>query len=192
MPAAEYDLRYLKSGVDQLEEYLLSNDIYRSIGIFAPFGEPPYPQMTLGGLLLARLRAQSTKHTASQRVELERLSLELESTRTKWQVAWEKKARAEFRARLNLWRDFLEEYDEDPEANYDRYGYEVGRRVMLQLLTGEVAEFPEVEQEMLSNLDHILEAEFVPGEFIWDAAIEPVFPKKPFWYLYGDLNQNKD
>jgi hypothetical protein len=192
MPTAEYDLRYLKAGVEQLEEYLLSNEIYRPIGIYAPFGEPPYPQMTLGGLLLARLRAQATIQTASQSSELARLSLELESTRTKWRVAWEKKAVAEFRARLNLWRDFLEEYGEDPEANYDRYGYEVGRRVMLQLLSGEVAEVPEVEQEAVSGLDLVLKADFVPGEFIWEAVIEPSFPKKPFWYLHGDLKQRKE
>jgi len=187
MPTTEYDLRYLRAGIQELESYLLSGEIYQPLGISAPIGEKPYPQLTLGWLLLARLRARATAQSSAQKAELERLSQELEATRTRWRAAWEKKARAEFRARLNLWRDFLEEYRQDPEANYDRYGYEVGRRVLLQLLSGEIDELPEAEQEALSGLDLVLKAIFVPGEFIWDGELAASFPKTPYWYLYGRI-----
>ena len=59
MPSPEYDLRYLKAGIEQLESYLLSSDVYWSIGTRAPAGETPYPQLTIGGLLLARMLKDS-------------------------------------------------------------------------------------------------------------------------------------
>ena len=48
----EYELRYLKAGIDMLEDYIQSGELYWSIGISAAAGQTPYPQMTLGGLLL--------------------------------------------------------------------------------------------------------------------------------------------
>jgi len=183
----EYDLRYLRAGIELLENYLLSQDIYRSLGVGPPAGEPPYPQLTLGWMLLSRRRLQASAVTPAQRSELARLGAELEATRTRWRVAWGGKARAEFRPRLNLWRDFLDEYRAQSEANYDRYGYEVSRRVLLELLQPEAEGLEKADLDMLSGLDGLLKALFQPGEFIWDAALTPAFPAETYWYLYGLL-----
>jgi len=117
MLTTSHDLQYLQAGLDQLESYLLSKDLYRPIGIQAARGQPPYPQLTLGWLLLARLRAQATSQTPAQLAELQRLSQQVDGLRTRWRTAWGDKAQAEFRARLNLWRDFLEEYRQAPASN---------------------------------------------------------------------------
>jgi hypothetical protein len=187
MPSAEYDLRYMQAGIELLEKYLMSGDIYWPIGIGAPNREPAYPQFTLGWLLLARRRAQYTARTPAQQAEFERLKGQLEGTRTRWRAAWGRKARAEFHARLTLWSNFLEEYRKEPAANYDRYPYEVGRRVLLQLLEDEADELPEAEIEMLAGLDLILRAVYSPGAFIWEAELSPGFPDGIFWYLYGSI-----
>ena len=189
MPSAEYDLWYLRAGIDQLESYLLSNEIYWPIGVIAPAGEPPYPQLTLGNLLLARQRAQETAVTPTQRAELNRLNNELEATRSRWRVAWSQKAQAEFHARLNLWRNFVEEYRKDPSAHYDRYTYEVGRRVLLQLLEPESESIPKAEQDLLTGLDEVLKAVIVTGEFIWDDELASGFPQGVYWYLYGQVKK---
>ena len=186
----EYDLRYLRAGLELLESYLLSRDIYRPLGVNPPAGEPPYPQMTLGWLLLARRRLQATAASPAQRDELARLSAELEATRLRWRVAWGGKAKAEFRARLNLWRDFLEEYRQQPEANYDRYGYEVSRRVLLELLYNEADGLEQADLDMLSGLDGLLKALLKAGDFVWEAALSPAFPPDTYWYLYGSLPKN--
>ena len=185
MPSPEYDLRYLKAGIDQLESYLLSTDVYWSIGTRAPAGETPYPQLTLGGLLLARLRAQSSIKTSTQQVELEELSRRLNNLRTRWRVAWEGKASKEFHARLNLWKNFLEEYRANPETQYDRYKYEVTRRVMLHLLGAETDNIPQAQRDLLASLDLLLHTVFVSGEFIWDVTLAVSFPQEQYWYLYG-------
>jgi hypothetical protein len=107
--------------------------------------------------------------------------------RSQWRAAWGQKAKAEFHARLILWRNFLEEYRQSPAAQFDRYNYEIGRRVTLQLLQPEAEDLPESETEMLSGLDSILRSRFVPGAFAWDRDLASAFPQDEYWYLYGWL-----
>ena len=185
MKTAEYDLRFLASGIEQLESFLLSNDIYRSPGIRAPRGAPPYPQFTLGWMLLSLKRAQVRAQSGLLETEFDHIQQEIEKIRVRWRVAWERKAKAEFSERINLWRDFLMEYRMNPEGNVDRYGYEVNRRVLLELLGSEVDELPKTDITALAGLDRLLRTVFVEGEFVWDADLSPGFPKQTYWYLYG-------
>jgi len=189
MPSFEYDQRYLQAGIEQLEAYLLARDLYWPIGINPPKGEPPYAQLTPGGLLLARQRLESTVETPTQQADLARLRQRLEAVCRQWRTAWGNKARQDFHARLKLWRDFLEEYREKPSAHFDRYGYEVGRRVQLHLLAGEAIDLPPAELEAVNGLDKLLRAIFRPGPFIWEAILISSFPSQTYWYLYGALKE---
>ncbi len=187
MPTFDYDFRYIRAALDQLDSYLLAKDIYRPIGENPPPGESPYPQLTLGSLLLAKERAQASAQASRQRVDLDRLISELEAIRAKWLSAWRRKATAEFRARLNLWGDFLNEYRQHPDSNEDRYAYEISRRVMLHLLLPDTLDLPTADQKFLTSLDLLLETVLIPGEFIWDEILQTAFPQKTYWYLYGYL-----
>ena len=189
MASAEYDLQFLKAGIDQLESYLLSNDIYRPIGIRAAAGETPYPQLTLGWLLLSHLKTQNTSVSSDQKRELDHLSEQLESVHSRWRAAWGTKAKSEFHARLNLWRDFLEDYRKHPRENGDRYAYEINRRVLLDLLQTEADNLPSSDLEMLDGLDRLLRSVFDPGDFVWETVFMVSFPKRTYWYLYGKLKQ---
>lgn len=187
MPSAEYDLGYLRAGIPALENYLLSNDLYWPIGASPPGGEPAYPRLTLGGLLLAQKRAHARDLTPQQRDELARLDEQMDDVRDRWRVAWERKAGRSFQARLRLWKNFLEDYRESPSANTDRYRYEVERRVMLHLLMDEAESVPQADLDLLKSLDKVVGAVLVPGDFIWDRELENGFPREPYWYLYGQL-----
>lgn len=190
-PSADYDLEYMKAGLDSLENYLFSSEIYWPIGQAAPFGQPDYPRLTLGALLLTRKRLQAHSLSKDEEDQFVQLATQLDRLRSRWRVAWGQKAKKEFRSRLNLWRDFLEEYRQDPEANYDRYSYEVGRRVMLELLVQESEDIPDAETDLLNSLDRLVSAIFVPGNFIWDGSLISSFPKDIYWYLYGSLKGDK-
>ncbi len=48
MSGPKYELRYLRAGLEMLEDYIQSSELYWSIGISARQGQTPYPQMTLG------------------------------------------------------------------------------------------------------------------------------------------------
>jgi hypothetical protein len=189
MPSAEHDLRYLEAGVDVLEDYLMSSDIFWPIGISAPSGERPYPQLTLGNLILSSARVHSRELNGTQRAKLAELDEQMGTIRTRWRVAWGRKAANEFRSRLNMWRNYLEEYRENPGGNYDRYAYEVRLRVVLHLLGVEAEDIPEAEISLLGGLDNLLQAVFVPGGFVWEPELASGFPPDPYWYLYGSLRK---
>jgi len=170
-----------------LEDYLLSKDVYWQLGADSPAGEPPFPSLTLGGVLLAQARLKARALDGDLRSRRERINYRIDAIRTKWRAAWEKKAREEFSARLVLWRNFLEEYRLDPESNADRYPYEVSRRVMLDLLEREAGQLLPAEREMVSGLDLVLYANFQSGDFVWEPELAGGFPKDRYNYLYGRL-----
>ena len=187
MPSANYDLGYLKTAVDLLREYLLSDEIYWKLNVSSFPGEPAYPSLTLGGLLLAQTRTRARPLTPDQQVQFTQLVQKIDQLRTKWRSAWEKKSKNEYHARINLWRDFLDDYRRNPDDNADRYAYEVSRRVMLQLLEIEIDEIPQSELILLSGLDGILAGLLTTGEFIWDDELVSGFPRGEYPYLYGNL-----
>lgn len=186
MASAEYELGYLNASLPVLENYLLTEDIYWSLAANPPTGEPSYPSFTLGALLLMYRKLKARELSPDQYVELQRFEVEVSKIQSDWKSAWEKKAGKEFAARLTLWRNFMEEYRQDPENNADRYAYEVNRRVMLTLLDATTE--PDVaELELLRGLDGVLRAVIVPGEFLWEEELSRGFPADKFWYLYGHL-----
>jgi hypothetical protein len=187
MPSTEYDLIFFRASIGEMEHYLLSKDIYWPAGVSTSVGETPYPKLTLGTLLVVQKRLEATASSAQQQAEFLSLQNKLNAVRARWRAAWGKKAQAEFRARLSLWRDFLSDYRKDPGAHYDRYGYEVGRRVMLHLLNTEADEFPQAYHDLLAALDKHLKAVLQPGEFVWEPELSKSFPPDVYWYLYGSL-----
>jgi len=189
MPSAEYDIRYLQAGAPVLEEYILSSDLYWPAGVSPLFGEPPYPQFTLGGLMLATARIQARTLTTTQSSQLESLTTHIANIRSRWRTAWGNKARTEFHWRLNLWRDFLAEYRESPGENIDRYAYEVTRRVQLHLLRLDAEGIPSEELSLMDSLDRLLKAVFQPGEFVWEPELISGFSAQVFWYLYGKVKK---
>jgi hypothetical protein len=188
-PSIEHDFGYLRAAIPILEKYLLSKDLYWSLADSAPRGEPAFPQLTIGNLLLAHARLNARQLSFELQVELELLDNQIWAIATKWRQAWQNKSGRDFTARLRLWRDYLEDYRAQPENHVDRYPYEVGRRVQLELLANQLEEIPTVEQELLAGLDKVLAAVFVPGVFAWDADLASGFPKPPFWYLYGRVGE---
>ena len=56
MPTFEYDRRYVEIGLELLESYLLADAAYWPVQLQPPSGEPPYPVLTLEGMLLSRQR----------------------------------------------------------------------------------------------------------------------------------------
>ena len=56
MKSFEYDLRYIQAGLDSIEEYLLSDEVFWPLSAHPPEGAPEYPRLTLDGLLLSKAR----------------------------------------------------------------------------------------------------------------------------------------
>ena len=91
MLTAEYDLEYLKSASKQLEKYLLSDVLYWPLGKSHPPGFPPYPRLTIGGVLLAISRASATCENSEEKTQLSKIEGAIKSVRTSWDIFWQKK-----------------------------------------------------------------------------------------------------
>ena len=187
MTDLEYDFRYLEAGLANLEAYLYSDEVYWPLQAASPPDSPPFPLLTLDGLLLSAARLQARNLDLQDETRYKDLEGELQAFRSRRRVAWEQKATRNFTARLTLWRNFLEELRDDPEAHADRYAYEVTRRVQLVLLSEDARGRTQAEDDLLDLLDTVLQSLLVPGEFIWDAELEQGFQKSSFWFLYGHL-----
>jgi len=178
MPTLAQDISYFQAGIESLEAYLLSEELFWPLA-----GDQP--RLTIGGMLLAgkrlKVRAEAGMWVA--------LLARLEAVRSKWRSAWERKAGREIHARLILWKNFLDELRQNSDPGV--YSQQVQWRVMLQLLGGGLL-IPPHELEALSGLDAILKTFWIPGAFVWEADLSPAFPEPDYWFLYGKLKASRE
>jgi hypothetical protein len=187
MKSFEYDLRYLSAGQEILEKYLLSDEVFWPIHVIPPEGEPAYPKLTLDGLLMAQARLMGHQMYPDRKDQADPIITNLEFDRLKWRVAWEKKAGQCYFVRERMWRGFLQEYQDSPQENADRYQYEVRLRVMLELLKSEFRLKDSVDIDPLPGLDQYLKGVLVLTGFIWEPDVQGAFPEEVYWFLYGVL-----
>ncbi len=181
-----YDAQYIQGGLAVLESYLLSKDLYRPLQETPPgSGDPPYPSLTPGGLLLAYQRLAGRQPPAQTAV-----LAAFDQQRSHWRSAWELKVGKDLHARLNQWGSYLEELREHIAEHAERYAYEVRLRVMLELLAAELPQAPAEALSLLQAQDAVLRAFLAPGEFVWQADLQPAFPRQRFPYLYGSIKKN--
>ena len=103
MPDFAYYQVYLLAGLEEAERYLLSNDLFWPLNVAPPLGEPGYPNLTLGSFLLYHAYARSLVGTGTQEAVMRQIETEIHAVRTRWQVAWGRKASWEFESRLRQW-----------------------------------------------------------------------------------------
>lgn len=182
----EYGLAYYQAGLEELDEYLQSAEMYW-VSSAPPESGRPAPRLTLGGLLLARQRLDGQAQSPAEQARLLRLNQRLEAAQFRWRVAWGKKAGREYGARLTQWRNYLDEYRRSPDNQAAYYPMEVRWRVLLDLLGESGAEISPAEQALFDALEQIRQAVFIPGGFCWDEELAGAFPESRFAYLYGEL-----
>ena len=156
------DSQYLSAGVPELENYLLSKELYYPLSL-------SLPQLTLGGLLLSLVRMGT---------QAARFASQIEAIRSKWRVAWNAKSSREVKARSELWVNYLAEYRDDPKSGAQLYSQNVRYRAMLSLL-GKVED----------DSDAFVKSVFNEGRFVWEEECAPNFSRGAFWYLYGGLKE---
>jgi len=156
------DTLYLSAGVPQLENYLLSKELYYPLSL-------ELPQLTLGGVLLSLARMGTYAAEFEQQVE---------TIHSKWQSAWDAKSSREVRARSELWVNYLAEYRRDSKSGARLYPQNVRYRAMLSLL-GKTED----------DSDFFVKSVFKDGKFVWEEECAPNFSREKFWFLYGTLKE---
>jgi hypothetical protein len=188
MHPPDYNLLLANAMLDELEPYLLSSELFWPLEERAARGMAQFPRLTLGGLLLTidELTAQEDEMTFGQAAALQQIRSLFAHNQVKWAVAIERKAVRELHCRLNLWRAYLMDLEEEGEGP-ENYAHEVRQRVKFQRLLVPASKHPEIEllNVSMQSLDSKFRSYFVTGPFIWDEGLESVYPPTDFWYLYG-------
>ncbi len=188
MHPVDYNVALIEAMLGEIAAYLLSPEVYWPLERHAPAGGPPFPRLSLGGLLLAfdELEAAQAEMSPAQAES----ALRLRAARADWEkerpAGLARKAAAELHSRLDLWRAYMADLAEQPDAG-EAWAGQVAHRVMASRLapmaSGEPG-FPALEAR-LRSLDARLEGVFKRGEFVWDPRLQAVYPPGPYWFLYG-------
>lgn len=190
MHTSSYDLEYLQIGAEEIEDYLLSEELFWPVSGRPSAGRPFFLKMTIGNLLLSehQLATLLSERLLSSPEEHQFLAIQrqFEAVQSKWQVAWRDKATREYQSRFNQWMRTLEELKGDRYQNAPYYQNEVRVRVLLELLADHI---PQEGQPDLAPFDAVLRKLVKPGEFIWEPALAPGYPQDRYWYLYGEVRR---
>lgn len=180
MTTIDRDLAYLRLAVPDLEDFVLSNDLFWPLpGGAASLTSPGMNQLSLGGVLLCRARVAGLNQG-----QVGDLFRRLEAVRERWRSNWEKKATREFRSRVELWEKALEELLDPAKGAFSAYPSQVQLRAMLELLGREFDASAMPEAEVLRELDRRLKAGTQDGPFVWESPLQDAFPAEIFWFLY--------
>jgi hypothetical protein len=166
MPTQKEDQKYLQTALPEIKNYLLSDILYYPL-------TGNLPRLTLGGILLAQRRLGIFPDP------------QFATVKETWRAAWTSKASRELDARLTLWRNYLDDYRQDPATQAQNYPHEVRWRVMIALLIPEAESAP----KEIESLDRFLHANFRSGAFLWNKTQQEQFPQDEFWFLYGNLRK---
>jgi hypothetical protein len=167
-----------------LEEYLKSDTLYWHVAEPNPLGSH-MPQLTIGALLEAITRAAAAQNdlTPGQQQELEAARSQLDRIRAAHAAQFVSKAVYELHSRLGAWKANL---DDEGRKSKSFYAQDARVRAKIFLLENALdTDVPAEVQQHREQIDLELFEIFVPGEFVWDARLQPAFPKDPCWWLYG-------
>ncbi len=179
------DLAEAKSMADGLDDYVRDDELYGS-GSGGMFGsDPNLPKLTIGALLLrlSRLKAQESKLTAAQKSTLTQLESEHERVRREWTQHYNEKLQREATSRLQGISTFVAECADDPSSCADNYLSTAQARTILQALDA----LP-VGNDMargVQRADNQLQRLTEPASFLWSSALESIYPKSTYWWLYA-------
>jgi hypothetical protein len=192
MQSAEFNLHFLENALEEMETYLLQPELFWPLSSSAGVRQD-FPRLTIANVLLTlnELEAQESELAPAQYSKATSLQTKWEVLHTKWLTAVETKAVEEMGARLNLWKAYITDLEENKgqQSNYDQ---EVTQRVRLALLRERIgdATVPDELIDMIRAVDRRGLALTVPSEFVWDSRLEPIYSPDDYIFLYRKPKQN--
>jgi hypothetical protein len=179
----EQDWTLLNAAVNELQDYLLSADLYWPIAGMGTVGKL---SLTPGALLISLKRINSLTMASSRREEFASMTSRVVEIRKRWRSNWLEKAEKDYSVRLNLWKKFLLDLSQDLPAHSNDYPHQVNLRTMIYLLGRDLGTAD--HDEDLQDLDQKLRSISQPGPFVWESDLESGFSAKEYWFLFLSFN----
>lgn len=183
-PAA--DLAVLEAFAAELEEYIVKDELYRTVRVHLPSGDQMI-QMSGGDLLtrIFRLAAERDKLTPEQQARFDAARSAAEKTIYSLRTRFHQRLLREIKTRLDSLNWFLDECASEPARCRGEYPFEIRNRQRIDAIVAEMGAdlTPELKSQ-INRTDERIRMIVKPGNFAWDARLEPAFPRTRFWYLY--------
>lgn len=180
------DLAVLEAFAAELEEYIVKDELYRTVRVHLPTGDQML-QMSGGDVLtrIFRLSAERDRLTPDQQARFDATRSVVEKTIYSLRTRFHQRLLREVKARLDSLNWFLDECASEPARCRGEYPFEIRNRQRIDAILAELGGdlTPELKTQV-NRLDERIRMLVKPGNFAWDARLEPVFPRTRFWYLY--------
>lgn len=183
-PAA--DLAVLEAFVAELENYIVNDELYRTVRVHLPTGDQMM-QMSGGDLLtrIFRLNAERDRLTPEQQARFDAARSAAEKTIYSLRTRFHQRLQREIKARLDSLNWFLDECAGEPARCRGEYPFEIRNRQRIDAILAELGnDLPSELKSQINRIDERIRMMVKPGSFAWDARLEGVFPRTRFWYLY--------
>jgi hypothetical protein len=186
--SVDQDVREAEAMVKNFASYLKGRELYGSVsGGFFGFGQ--MPSLTVGALVmrLRRLNILKDQLTNEQWDRVNAAQHKYTDTRDEWRAHFDKKVLWEVDSRLNT----IGQYFKDADGSIDQaatYKPEQLRRTIIEDLRGVIADLNLTDDDLDAKtrfVDSRLRGMAIEiTDFLWDAALEPAYPQKDYWWLY--------
>ena len=180
------DLAIVKVMAAELEEYIIKDDLYRTIAVPAAAGTQNI-QMTGADLLTRLYRLQGERQSLTPAMQQQVDELQQRTTQTIYSLRTRFHARLvrEIKARLDTLRWFLDDCLADRQRCHVEFPFEMRNRQRIEEALKELAyQLPEDLQRTLQRIDERIRLLAVASPFLWDERLRPLFPPDRYWYLY--------
>ena len=180
------DLAVLEAFAAELEEYIVKDELYRTVRVHLPAGDQMI-QMSGGDLLtrIFRLSAERDRLTPEQQARFNAARGVAEKIIYSLRTRFHQRLQREVKARLDSLNWFLDECSSDPARCRGEYPFEIRNRQRIDAIVGELGtDLPSELKNQISRIDERIRMIVRPANFAWDTQLEPVFPRTRFWYLY--------
>lgn len=183
-PAA--DLAVVQEMAAELEDYLIDDDVYRTLIISTAEGDVRL--QSSGGDLLARLhrlQVQADQLTPEQRSQLAEIEESVDETVHSLRSRFRALLTREVKARLNSLKWFVDDCREDRRQCRTQYPFEIRNRQRIEEIMKILRQdSPEELEGQIRAIDSRLRSISSAAEFVWDNRVQDVYPQETYWYLY--------
>jgi hypothetical protein len=181
------DLQIAEAMAAELEDYIIKDDLYRTVLVRTSAGDQNL-QMTGGDLLtrLHRLRSERDRLPPNLQTRIDAVDKAVRDTIYSLRTRFHARLQREMKARLDSLKWFLDDCGQDIQRCRTEFPFEMRNRQRIEEGLKELGgDLPEDLKKYLQSIDQRIRMFSHATDFIWDERVKTVFPRQPYWYLYG-------
>ncbi len=181
----QVDLSVLRAMADELEAYLIDDELYRTLIVHTPTGDQSL-KMTIGDMLTRLHRLQRGGADAEGlEEEVAKIAAQIEQTSRELHTRMQERMVREIASRLNSLKWFLDDCEESQQRCRIEFPFEMRNRQRIEeLLSALDGEVDEALRQRIETVDEKIRQITKSADFLWDERLKPAFPRDPYWYLY--------